>query len=95
VNHTPKSILVLFVSVIFTVLFTSLSCPKQDYNPELVKYLRAEKELRNRITEEQGLSDSLKRLQKKYNIDLDKELKTLSKNPEAWVKILKELKIEK
>lgn len=78
--------------LIFTVIIT---CAKHDYNPKLVEYLKAEKDLRSRVNQEQGLSDSIKILQKEYNIDLEKELSKFKDNPEAWVKLLKELRIEK
>ncbi len=81
-----------FVIVIFAVL---ISCTKQDYKPKLVEYLKAEKELRKRVSEEQGLNDSLTILQQKYDINLEKEISKFTDNPETWLKLLKELKIEK
>jgi len=81
------------LAIIF--IFFSLFCTKHDYNPQLVDYLKAEKDLKKRVSKEQGLSDSIKVLQKKYRIDLEKELSKLKDNPKAWLKLLKELKGEK
>ncbi|MEO0215470.1 MAG: hypothetical protein ABIL70_09685 [candidate division WOR-3 bacterium] len=68
-----------------------ITCKKEVYNPKLPAYLRAENELRSRISPEQGLSDSIVNLQKRYRINPDKELKRLEKNPDAWLKLIKEL----
>jgi signal recognition particle receptor subunit beta len=95
----PKSQIIskfqLKIPIILFVLVVVIACTKSDYNPNLVEYIKAEKELRSRITEEQGLSDSIKILQQKYNIDLEEELSKLSDNPEDWIKLLKDLKIAK
>jgi len=83
------------IPIILFVLTILIDCGQQDYNPKLVDYIKAEKELRSRITEEKGLSDSIKILQQKHNIDLEKELSKLADNPENWIKLLKDLKIAK
>jgi hypothetical protein len=83
------------IPIILFVLVVVITCTKSDYNPNLVEYIKDEKELRSRITEEQGLSDSIKILQQKHNIDLEEELSKLSDNPEDWIKLLKDLKIAK
>ena len=77
---------------IFALFF---SCVKNEYNPRLVEYLKAEQDLRKRVSEEQGLEDSIKVLQKKYNINLERELSKLNDDPEAWLELIKELKSEK
>lgn len=82
-----KLIVIIFATIFF--------CAQHKYSQKLVEYLKAEKELRKRVTEEQGLSDSIKVLQQKYDIDLDKELSRLRDNPEAWIELFEELKGEK
>ncbi len=72
-----------------------LFCTQHNYHPKLVEYLRAEKELRKRVTEEQGLNDSINVLRQKYDIDLEKEFSRIKDNPEAWIELFKELKDEK
>jgi hypothetical protein len=83
------------IPIILFVLAILIDCGQRDYNPKLIEYIEAEKELRSRITEEQGLSDSIKILQQKHNIDLEEELSKLSDNPEEWIKLFKDLKIAK
>lgn len=80
--------LILAVAVLF------LSCTQQTYDPHLLEYLKAEKDLRTRITEEQGLNDSLRVLQQHYKINKEKELSKLKKNPEAWLQLIKDINIE-
>ena len=94
-NQETISKLKIKILIILFVLVVVITCTKSDYNPNLVEYIKAEKELRSRITEEQGLSDSIKILQQKHNIDLEEELSKLSDNPEDWIKLLKDLKIAK
>jgi hypothetical protein len=77
------------------ISFVLLFCTKHNYHPRLIEYLKAEKDLRTRIAEEQGLEDSIKVLQQKYNIDLDEELAKLRENPEDWIEVLKELRESK
>lgn len=81
--------------LIFFIVSVMLVCTKQDYNPKLVEYLRKTRELHERLTEQEGLDDSIKVLQRKYKIDLDKELSKLRDDPEGWIKLLKELKVER
>ncbi len=77
---------------IFPILLLSLFCAKKSpYNPKLIEYLKAERELRSKIAPEEGLSDSIVNLQKRYRINPDKELKKLKENPDAWLKLCKEL----
>lgn len=83
---------VRIILLLTTLMFT---CSKQYYNPRLVEYLKAERDLRKRVSEEQGLEDSLRVLQKKYRINVDKELTKLKSNPDAWQHLIKELRNEK
>ncbi len=73
----------------------TIACAQKEYNPKLLLYLKAEKVLRQKLSEDQGLGDSLKVLQHKYHINLEKELAKLRHNPEAWFKLIKDLKIGK
>lgn len=82
----------IFLPIFF---FFLLFCKKADYNPKLVDYLKAERNLRINIIQEQELNDSLITLQKRFRIDVKEELKKLEKKPEAWVKLLKALDNEK
>lgn len=67
------------------------ACSKPSYHPELVPYMIEERMLKSRISVEQGLSDSLTALQKRYDIDLEHEKAVLKDHPELWVRLLKEL----
>lgn len=58
-------------------------------------YLKKERELRKHIGQNQELEDSLNILQKNLKIDVKKELKKIEKNPEAWIKLFKELDEER
>lgn len=82
------------ITLVF-LLMLILACLKNDYNPGLIEYLRAEKDLRLRVNEPQGLNDSIKVLQQKYHIDSGKELARLKDNPDRWLKLIKALSIEK
>ena len=77
---------------VLVIAFTLFTCTRSDYNSKLSKYLKAEKELRSRIGEEQGLSDSIRSLQQRYRIDLEEEYSQLGDDPESWIKLFKELK---
>ena len=82
-----------FFSIIF---FTVFCCGhKSEYNPKLVDYLKAERELRKHINQSDILQDSLQILQKSFKINPEKELKKLENNPDIWVKLLKEIDGEK
>ena len=71
-------------------LVTLVACHNA-YNPGLAQYLKAERELRRRVSAEQGLEDSLSVLRKKFQINVEKELAKIKNDPEAWLKLLKEL----
>ncbi len=79
------------ISLIMILFYAA--CAK-NYNPKLVEYLKAEKELRQRVAPANGLDDSIKVLQKKYPFNLQKEIAMLQQNPELWIKLIKELKSE-
>jgi hypothetical protein len=76
-------------------LLLFLVCKKPQYNPKLVDYFKAERALKKQGIQTQALKDSLNILQKRLNIDLDKELKKLEGNPESWISLLKALDNEK
>lgn len=94
INVRLKQTIILKIALILISIFI-LSCTKQDYNPKLIEYLRAEKDLRNKISDKQILSDSINVLQKRYHLDPELELSKLKDNPDAWLKLVRELKIEK
>ncbi len=77
------------------VLLLFLICKKAEYDPKLVDYFKAERELKKHGIQNQALKDSLISLQKRLKIDLDKELKKLEGNPELWIKLLKAIDNEK
>lgn len=70
-------------------------CSTNDFNPVLVDYIRAEREMKKKIPQNQGLDDSLIALQKRLKIDVDKELKKVKNRPELWIKLLKAIDGEK
>lgn len=82
-----------YLGIIIVVIF--LNCGKETLNPHLVEYLREERKLRRRINENEGLSDSISLLQQRYNIDIEKEISKLNDNPDRWLELLEELKIER
>jgi hypothetical protein len=81
-------------TLILVLALLLFSCTQQKYDPHLLEYLKAEKTLRTRLTEAQGLSDSLSVLQQHYKINKEEELSKLKKNPEAWLQLIKDLNIE-
>jgi hypothetical protein len=87
IEYKPHFFIVVFIFLLF-------SCTQQKYNPRLLEYLQAEKDLRTRITEDQGLNDSLHVLQQHYKINKEEELSKLKKNPEAWLQLIKDINSE-
>lgn len=83
------------LKVLVFVIAITISCGKKSYNPHLVEYLKAERNLRKNVSEQEGLSDSIAALQKRYKINLEKEFSKLRDEPDGWLKLLKELGIEK
>jgi hypothetical protein len=81
-------------SLILAVAILFLSCTQRTYDPHLLEYLKAEKDLRTRISEEQGLNDSIRVLQQRYKIHREKALSKLKKNPEEWLRLIKDINIE-
>lgn len=86
-----RHIFILIAILIFLLPY----CTKHDYNPRLVDYLKTAKDLSARVTRENGLDDSTKVLQKKYEIDFEKELTKLHDNPQAWLTLFEELQGER
>ncbi|MGQ9465068.1 MAG: hypothetical protein ACUVQ3_01410 [bacterium] len=76
-------------TIFILVLQFLLCCVSNDFNPKLVDYLKAERELRKKIEQNQGLEDSLAVLQKRFQIDANKEIAKIKNKPELWVKLLK------
>ncbi|MCX7995485.1 MAG: hypothetical protein N3A65_06930 [candidate division WOR-3 bacterium] len=79
---------------IFLAIFL-LSCSKGDINPRLVDYIKAERELRKKISQDKGLEDSLTAMKKRLKLNKDKELKQLEDRPDLWVKFLNMIDGEK
>lgn len=71
-----------------------LFCTEDDHIGQLAAYLTEEREMRRRVSENEGLNDSLSDLQQRYNIDREKEISKLHDNPEVWLRLLEELNIE-
>jgi hypothetical protein len=68
------------------------ACVRTAPSPRLIQYLKAERELRQRVQSEPSKTDSIKVLQRQYHVDPDRELARLGGNPERWGALLKELK---
>ncbi len=66
-------------------------CARERIDRRFVTYLQQERTVRQTIQDEQTLSDSLKALQKRFNIDRAQELARLSDNPEDWLYLLEAL----
>jgi len=81
--------LIILISIII------LYCSKDNNSYKFAQYLREEQALRKRLARSPELKDSIQALQKRYQIDREKELKKLKKQPELWLKLLKGLRIEK
>lgn len=73
------------------VVVLMLSCTRDRFDARLVTYVEAERALRQRIHDEQVLSDSLQTLQKELNIDLERDLEEISKNPKGWISLFNAL----
>ena len=67
-------------------------CSETRYNPDLLAYLKAEKELRAAVNLEVQLRDSLVILQKRFRIDPHTELSKFSDHPELWIDLIEELR---
>ncbi|HEX7320753.1 MAG TPA: hypothetical protein VF399_10420 [bacterium] len=83
-KNRPK-LLILFLSVL------ALTICSQNYNPKLPAYLKAEKELRSRVTPEQGLKDSIDMLAAKFNINPEREVVRFKSSPQSWVRLLNDI----
>ena len=73
------------------VLILLLVCAQKNINRRFVEYLQQEKALRQKILNENALSDSLEALQKRFNIDRAQQLARVSDNPENWLFLLEAL----
>lgn len=82
-------------TIFIIVLLFFVCCSRNSYNPKLVDYLKAERELRKNIPQNQGLEDSLVVLKQRFKIDINKEIEKLNGKPELWVKLLKAIDGEK
>jgi hypothetical protein len=78
------------VGIILLAAITA--CARTAPSPRLIKYLKAERELRQRVQSEPLKTDSIKVLQRQYHVDPGRELARLGGNPERWGTLLKELK---
>ncbi len=98
-GKTPRessAILSLIVHLRYLVMIpvVCLFCAKDDHVSQLAAYLMEERELRRRVSENEGLNDSIANLQQRYKIDIEKEISKLNDNPEVWLRLLEELSIE-
>lgn len=80
------------ITICIAVFFTSAGCARKSPHAKLVEYIKAEKDLRDRLGNESSISDSIKVLGEKYGIDLNESLAELTDDPEAWLDILQNLK---
>ena len=70
---------------LWAVVALMLSCARDRADTRLVAYVKAERALRQRIHDEQVLSDSLQILQKELNIELERDLEHILENPKGWI----------
>jgi len=82
-SRTPRGLclIVILLSV----------CARKGIDRRFVTYLQQEKALRQKILNENALSDSLEALQKRFNIDRAQQLARVSDNPENWLFLLEAL----
>lgn len=73
------------------VLILLSVCAQKGIDRRFVAYLQHEKALRQKIHDENVLSDSLEALQKKFDIDRGQLLARVSNNPENWLFLLEAL----
>ena len=73
------------------VLILLSVCAQKNIDRRFVEYLQHEKALRQKILNENALSDSLEALQKRFNIDRAQQLARVSDNPENWLFLLEAL----
>ncbi|KPK70734.1 hypothetical protein AMJ87_08340 [candidate division WOR_3 bacterium SM23_60] len=66
-------------------------CARERIDRRLVAYLQQERTVRQKVQDEQTLSDSLKALQKRFNVDRAQQLARVSDNPEDWLYLLEAL----
>jgi hypothetical protein len=80
------------VLAIMLVLFFAVSCKGPDRTTRLADFLKQQKRLRDDIQDSTVLEDSLRKLQKKYSIDIQDEFSRLRKNPQDWPVFLRKLR---
>ena len=84
-----------FIFFTVTSFLVCSSCSRKPTHDNLIKFIKAEKALRSRVGQAQGIEDSLKALREKHGIDTNISYADLIDEPDAWVDILNELKIGK
>ncbi len=89
-TQLPNYSITFLVPGVLLCLLLQTGCG-DNYNPRLPAYLKAEKELRSRVTSEQGLDDSISLLVKKFKIKPEKEIAGLKDKPRAWLSLIDEL----
>lgn len=77
---------------IFLSLLISGACERGDRTTVFAEYLKQEKELRERVTDEELLRDSIAELREKYGIDRDRAAWQFGDNPDQWIELLRKLR---
>jgi len=83
----------LIFSALLLAMF-SAKCNKTERTERFAEYLREAKRIREEIHDQTVLQDSLKAAQKRYSLDIDKEISRFYKEPEQWPALLRKLKRE-
>lgn len=75
---------------IFLSFLISGACEREDRSAVLAEYLKEEKKLRERVTNEESLRDSIAGLREKYRINQDAW--QLNEDPDQWIELLRKLR---
>jgi hypothetical protein len=70
----------------------SVACKRADRAVVFADYLKEEKKLRGRVTNEESLQDSINELREKYGIDRQVAMRQLSEKPTQWIDLLRKLR---
>ncbi len=73
------------------ICFTLLINCQPDNQRNFIEYLKAEKQIRSSVNDQQELHNKIAELQERYKIDPEAEIAKLNRNEKQWVIFLTEL----
>ncbi len=76
------------------IIVLAVQCRRAEETSRFAEYLKEEKRIREEVHDRSALQDSLRAMQKRYALDIDKEISRLFDQPEQWPLLLRTLKRE-